>query len=59
MAIPPGESPFVEFPIDFKIEENSTTEIIIEIKPLKSVVRYRDIFHFVPDVEVKSVSNLY
>lgn len=59
MAIPPGETPFVEFPIDFKVQENSITEIKIEIKPLQSVVRYRDIFHFVPNVEVKSVSNPY
>ncbi len=59
MAIPPGKSPFIEFPIDFTIEENRVTDINLEIKPLQSVIRYKDIFHFVPNIEVKSVSNPY
>ena len=50
---------FIEFPVDFTIEANRTTEINLEIKPLQSVIRYKDIFHFVPDIEVKSKRNAY
>jgi hypothetical protein len=57
MEIPPEASPFVEFPVNFKIDENNITEIKIQIKPLQSVIRYKDLFHFVPDLEIRSVSN--
>lgn len=59
MQIPPKTSPFVEFPINFKIDEKSVTEIKVRIKPLQSVTRYKDIFYFVPNIEVISVSNPY
>lgn len=59
MATPPNTSPFIEFPIDFTIEENRVTEVNLEIKPLQSVIRYKDIYHFMPNIEVTSVSNPY
>ncbi|MBN2354585.1 hypothetical protein JXO59_00645 [candidate division KSB1 bacterium] len=59
METPPGTSPFIEFPINFTIEENRITEIKLEIKPLQSVVRYKDIFHFVANMEVISVGSPY
>ena len=47
----PGSSPLVSLELDYEIVENDTTNILVRLSSFQSVVRYRDIFHFAPEIE--------
>lgn len=53
--LPPGEKLLVEFPQDFKISENRVTQINIQISPLKSIKRYKDVYHFYRQMKITDV----
>lgn len=46
---------FVDLYQDFYVSENDTTEINIQIKPFKSISRYKDSYQFIPDVIITNV----
>lgn len=56
MQTAPGMSRLVSIDQNFSIEENKVTEIRLYLKSFQSVTRYRDIFYFVPKLEVISVT---
>lgn len=52
---PPNVNPLVDLYANFRVSENSVTEIGIQIKPFQSIQRYRDTYQFYPNLEIKSV----
>ncbi|MCI0514692.1 hypothetical protein L0128_15870 [candidate division KSB1 bacterium] len=52
---PPNTTPFVTLPQNFKIMENRVTEINLQLSPFKSVKRYRDSYHFIPQMQIIDV----
>ncbi|MBN1153401.1 hypothetical protein JXB12_00620 [candidate division KSB1 bacterium] len=56
MQSAPGMSSLITIDQDFAIKENHNTEIKLHIKSFQSVTRYRDLFYFIPKIEVVSVS---
>ena len=56
MESPPGMSKLVSINQNFSIQENRITEIKLYLKSFQSVTRYRDVFHFIPKLEVVSVT---
>lgn len=52
---PENASLFIDLYQDFHVSENDTTEINIQIKPFKSITRYRDAYQFIPDVIITDV----
>jgi len=52
---PENASLFIDLYQDFHVSENDTTEINIQIRPFKSISRYRDSYHFIPDVNITDV----
>jgi hypothetical protein len=55
VLVPPDSSLLVDFYQDFKVEENKVTEIIFQISPFKSVVRFKDVYYFMRKIEVVEV----
>jgi len=55
LELPPDEDILKEFLVDFKVEENKTTQINIIINPFKSISRYKDSYRFSRVMEVNSV----
>jgi hypothetical protein len=54
----PGISPLVDIPVDFEVEEGGVTEVHLTMRPLASVRRFQNVFHFAPQVEVDHVRML-
>ncbi len=52
---PESANLFVDLYQDFHVSENDTTEINVQIKPFRSISRYRDSYHFIPDVSITNV----
>ncbi len=52
---PEGADLFVDLYQDFYVSENDTTEINVQISPFKSISRYRDTYHFIPDICITNV----
>lgn len=53
--LPPGEKLLMEFFQDFKISENRVTQVNFQISPLKSIKRYRDVYHFYRQMKITDV----
>lgn len=49
------EDLIVTLPQEFYVNENDTTEIIVQIKPFHAITRYRDSYQFIPVVSVSDV----
>ncbi|NIT59569.1 MAG: hypothetical protein GWN00_26120 [Aliifodinibius sp.] len=58
VRLPPGESSLLDIPANFEVRENTTTEITIQIKPLDSLQRFRDVYQFFRIVEVMDINYL-
>jgi len=58
IEVPEGESLIYNFDIEFAVYEYDTTEINIQIKPFKSLYRYRDSYMFNGNLEITSI-NVY
>ena len=58
VELPPDEEVLMNFDCEFSVHENDTTEIVLEIKPLESVKRYRDSYLFCRDVKVTDIRYL-
>lgn len=55
VLLPPGEAILLSLDIDFEVSENRVTEIVLQIKPLSSLVRYRDTYYFSRQVGLLSI----
>lgn len=55
VQLPPGEALLISMQIDFEVFENQVTEIVLQIKPLSSLVRYRDTYFFTREIELMGV----
>ncbi len=55
VIIPADEDLLVDIEYNFSVRENRTTEILLQIDPLKSIVRYRDSFLLERKFEVVNV----
>ena len=55
VMLPPDESLLLDIEYNFIIKENQTTEILFQIDPLKSIIRYRDSFLFYRELRVVNV----
>ncbi|NOX38208.1 MAG: hypothetical protein GXO78_11820 [Calditrichaeota bacterium] len=55
---PENANPIVSLEADFRVEENQVTEINVYIQPFQSVQRYRDIYQFIPRLQVVGVQYL-
>jgi hypothetical protein len=58
VELPPDEEVLMNFDCKFTVSENDTTEILLEIEPLKSVKRYRDSYLFCRDIKVSDIQYL-
>ena len=58
VELPPDEEVLMNFDCEFTVQENDTTEIVLEIKPLESVRRYRDSYLFCRDIKVTDIRYL-
>ncbi|MCK4577794.1 MAG: hypothetical protein KAU50_03320 [Candidatus Marinimicrobia bacterium] len=56
VKIPEGRSPMLNLYQDIIVFENKVTEVNLMISPLKSVHRFRDTYHFVPQIEVNVIN---
>ncbi len=57
VILPAGEDLLLDIEHNFTVRENKTTEILLQIDPLKSIVRYRDSYVFKRELSVVSVKN--
>ncbi|MCK6620885.1 MAG: hypothetical protein HUU32_06420 [Calditrichaceae bacterium] len=55
VLLPPGEPILISLDIEFEVFENQVTEVVLQIKPLSSLVRYRDTYYFSRQIEILSV----
>ena len=55
VELPEGESILVTFNHDFEVKENMVTEITVTIRPLESVVRFKDKYLFKRKMEITDV----
>jgi len=55
VKMPTGESPKQDLEHAFRIEENTATEVTVQISPFQSVTRYRDSYLFRPVLEIKDI----
>jgi hypothetical protein len=46
----------LDIAVNFEVVENRVTEIYLQLKPLSSLVRFRDTYYFIRDVEVLGVN---
>ncbi|MFQ6113487.1 MAG: hypothetical protein ACE5NG_05275 [bacterium] len=58
IEMPQGVNPLMKFDQRFDINENRVTEIHLELKPFKSMVRVGDTYHFFRDIEVAEIRYL-
>jgi hypothetical protein len=56
VELPEDAKLLVEFDQIITVKEGMTTEIIIQIEPLQSVVRYKDSFRFLRKLEIINIS---
>jgi hypothetical protein len=56
VQIPPGDELLLDIAVNFEVVENRVTEIYLQLKPLSSLVRFRDTYYFIRDVEVLGVN---
>ena len=47
--------PLIDVKHEFVVSENKVTEVNLRIVPFSSVTRFRDTFHFIPQIDVISV----
>lgn len=52
---PENANLFIDLYHNFQISENRVTEINVQISPFKSLRRYRDAYHFIPDLKIINV----
>ena len=55
VALPPGVTPTMEFPVSVTVNEQGVTEVTLELSPYKSLRRYQDQFYFERKLVVKQV----
>ncbi|MCX8010020.1 MAG: hypothetical protein N3A61_02610 [Ignavibacteria bacterium] len=53
VELPPGENLLISLPVDFEVKEGRVTQIDVQINPFKSVQRYRDLYRFYRENNVK------
>ncbi len=58
LQLPENESLLFDLDLDFFVEENDTTEIKLQIKPLESLVRYRDTYLYKREIKVIDTKHL-
>lgn len=46
LQLQPGDPLLLDFDIGFRVSENRVTEIMLQIDPLQSLTRYRDLYYF-------------
>ncbi|HGY56827.1 MAG TPA: hypothetical protein ENK44_14060 [Caldithrix abyssi] len=56
VQLPEDESLLVDFEQSFSVKENMTTEILLQIEPLRSIVRYKDSYLFLRKITVKNIT---
>lgn len=47
---------YIDIGTEFEVFEHETTEVVLQIKPLQSLVRYRDTYIFKPVIDVKEIN---
>lgn len=55
--LPPNTIPLLEFDEPIEVFEHDTTVVRLQIKPFQSVVRFRDAFHFITNMEVVGITH--
>jgi hypothetical protein len=58
IVLPPGVPAVMSFPGSFTMQEDRTTEVVMEIAPFESLQRYQDSFLFNRKIVVVSVTTL-
>lgn len=58
IILPPGVAPVMSFPGNYTVQEDRTTEVIVEIAPFESLHRFQDAFLFDRKVLIVSVTPL-
>lgn len=58
IEMPEEVSPLIKFDQNFNINEGRVTEIHLQIKPFKSLVRVMDSYHFYQEIEVLEIKYL-
>jgi len=48
---------FLELPTSFEVKSKGTTEVNVSVKPFQSIIRYRDIYLFQPEMEIVGINN--
>jgi hypothetical protein len=56
IELPEDAELLMDFERNFSVREDKTTEITIKIEPLRSVIRYKDSFHFLRKLEILNIS---
>ncbi len=55
VELPPDAPKLVTLPVNFKVSQNTTTEIDVQLSPFKSVQRYRDSYYFNRQLKITAV----
>lgn len=55
VALPTDAKPQVSLERNFQVRENTTTEIVVQLKPLQSIERYRDSYFYNRKIEIIDV----
>ena len=58
LQLPEDEPLLYDIDCEFYVEENDTTEINLQLKPLKSLIRYRDSYLYQREIEVVNIKQL-
>ncbi|MHB1686747.1 MAG: hypothetical protein ACYCVH_05160 [Ignavibacteriaceae bacterium] len=56
VQVQPNNSYLLNLPINFQVYENRVTQITVEIDPFESLMRFRDLYYFIPKAKIKDVS---
>lgn len=55
VKLPQGSDLLIDLFQDFQVRENRITEVNLQISPFKSVLRYRDSFHFTREIKITDI----
>ncbi|MBI4534987.1 MAG: hypothetical protein HY708_01825 [Ignavibacteriae bacterium] len=55
LQLRPNDPPLLDFDVEFQVSENRVTEIMLQIDPLRSLSRYRDLYYFERKMRVLGV----
>ncbi len=56
VQLPQDEKLLVDLEQEFWVKENTTTEILLGIEPLRSIVRYKDSYRFLRKIRIKQIT---